>query len=329
MLHYSIIVKKYYKLQIMKAIILEQIGGVDNLMYKEIDQPVPKENEVLVEVKALGLNPVDIKVRSIEPLADAIYGKDRPLILGWDVAGVVKATGAGVSKFAPGDKVFGMTNFPGAGKAYAEYVATPESHLAKMPENVSFEQAAACTLAPLTALQAMKPRVKSGDKILIQAGSGGVGHFAIQIAKHLGAHVTTTCSAKNREFVMGLGADQHIDYKTQAYEEMLSDIDFAFEMLDETTIANSIKVMKEGGKIISIAVHEFPEELQAAATNRGVNLSNLLVQSSGEDMNTLRGMLEDGTLKPHVSKVYDFSEVAEAHNQIESGRTVGKLVMRM
>lgn len=313
----------------MKAIILEEAGGVDNLMYKDIDQPVPGENEVLIEVKALGLNPVDFKVRSYEPVIDMIYGKERPVILGWDVAGVVKSTGPGVSKFKEGDKVFGMINFPGAGKAYAEYVTTPESHLAQMPENISFEQAAACTLAPLTALQAMSPRVKAGDKVLIQAGSGGVGHFAIQIAKHLGAHVTTTCSAKNREFVLSLGADEHIDYKTQAYEELLSDIDFAFEMLDETTIANSIKVMKEGGKIISIAVHQFPEELQAAATNRKVDLSNLLVQSNGEDMNTLRGMLENGTLTPHVSKVYNFSEVAEAHHQLESGRSVGKLVVRM
>jgi len=313
----------------MKAILFEQAGGVENLQLKDVEQPKPADNEVLIEVKAFGLNPVDYKVRAVEPMIDMIYGKERPVILGWDVAGIVKAKGANANQFEVGDKVFGMINFPGAGKAYAEMVTCPESHLAKIPEQTSFEDAAACTLAPLTALQTMQSRVKAGDRVLIQAGSGGVGHFAIQIAKNLGAHVITTCSAKNRDFVMSLGADEHIDYKTQAYEEELSNIDFAFEMLTEETIAKSVKVMKEGGSIISIAVHQFPEELANAASERGVNLSNLLVQSNGQDMNTLGEMMANGKLKPHVSKVYQFSEIAEAHRQLESGRTVGKLVVKV
>jgi len=311
----------------MKAILLEQAGGVENLKYTDIGQPTPSENEVLIEVKALGLNPVDFKVRGAEPVMDTIYGKERPVILGWDIAGIVKAKGAGASQFEVGDKVFGMINFPGTGKAYAEMVTCPEDHLAKIPENTSFVDAAACTLAPLTALQAMAPRVNAGDRVLIQAGSGGVGHFAIQIAKNLGAHVITTCSAKNRAFVLSLGADQHIDYKTQNFEEVVSDIDFVFEMIGGEVLENSVKVMKEGGKIISIAQHQFPDELMNKANDRGVNLSNLLVQSNGDDMNTLRELLIKGTLKPHVSKVYKFSEMAEAHQQLESARTVGKIVV--
>lgn len=311
----------------MKAIILEEAGGVENLIYKDVETPTAAENEVLIEVKAIGLNPVDFKVRAIAPVIDAIYGPSRPVILGWDLAGTVKAKGANVTQFEVGDSVFGMVNFPGTGKTYAEFVAAPADHLAKIPAGLSFEDAAACTLAPLTALQAMQSRVKPGDKVLIQAGSGGVGHFAIQIAKHLGAHVITTCSAKNRDFVLSLGADEHIDYKTQQYQDELADIAFVFEMLTEETIANSLKVMKEGGSIISISVLQITDELKAAAESRKVDLSVLLVQSSGEGMQTIKEMIESGKLKPHVSKVYNFSEMKEAHNQLESSRTVGKLVV--
>ena len=313
----------------MKAYLLHEAGGVENLILSEIEQPAPKAGEVLVEVKAISINPVDSKVRPIEELLNMFVGEERPAILGWDIAGAVAAVGDDGSEFEVGDKVFGMVNFPGHGKAYAEFVAAPASHLAKMPDGTSFEDAAATTLAALTALQALQPRVKEGDRILIHAGSGGVGHFAVQIAKGIGAYVIATSSARNRDFVMSLGADEHIDYREQKFEEVLSDIDFVLDGMGGEVLENSLKVVKDGGRIVSLPTNEFPEDLQAYADQRGIQLEFVLVQSSGEDMNTLEAMLEANELKPHVSKTFPFEAMADAHLQIESGRTVGKIVVSL
>ncbi len=314
----------------MKAYLLNKTGGVENLVLSAIDKPQLKADEVLVETKAISINPVDIKVRPVDEVLNMILGtEERPVILGWDIAGVVAEVGAGVSDLQVGDNVFGMVNFPGHGKAYAEYVASPASHLAKIPEGITFEGAAATTLAALTALQVLTGRVKSGDRILIHAGSGGVGHFAIQIAKNLGVHVITTSSARNRDFCLSLGADEHIDYRAVKFEEVLSDIDFVLDSMGGRVLENSLKVVKPGGRIVSLPTHTFPDELQTEADKRSVALEFVLVQSCGEDMNTLKEMLEAGTLKPHVSKTFPFEQMADAHLQIESGRTVGKAVVTL
>lgn len=313
----------------MKAIVLEKAGGVENLILKDVEQPVAKEHEVLVEVKAIGVNPVDFKVRRNEAILNMIYGDTRPVILGWDIAGTVVSAGDKVAHFETGDAVFGMVNFPGNGNAYAEFVAAPESHLAKIPENVSFEEAAATSLAALIALQVLKGRVKKGDRVLIHAGSGGVGHFAIQIAKHLGAYVITTSSSKNRDFVLSLGADEHIDYREQAFEEVASNIDFVLDGMGGEVLLKSLKVMKEGGSIISLPSPEISEEVLEQAEKRNVNVSFLMVQSNGNDMNALKDLLADGTIKPHVSKTFPFSEMGNAHLELETGRTVGKMVVTL
>jgi len=314
----------------MKAIVLEQTGGVENFLTKEIEKPVALNNEVLVEVKAISVNPVDFKVRAIEPVLNMIYGEKRPAILGWDIAGIVSKVGESVTKFKVGDEVFGMVNFPGAGDAYAEFVASPQDHLAKKPANVSFEEAAATTLAPLTALQILEGNVKAGDKVFIHAGSGGVGHFAIQMAKHYGAHVTTTCSAKNKDFVLSMGADEHIDYRTQKFEEIANNIDFVLDGVGgDELILNSLKILKEGGTFVSIPTHEYTDEIKKAASAKNINAINMLVKSDGKDMDTLADMLVRGTIKAHVSKIFSFDEMAEAHTAQESGRTVGKIVVKM
>jgi NADPH:quinone reductase-like Zn-dependent oxidoreductase len=312
----------------MKAYVLNEAGGVEKLVLSEIKKPEIKADEVLVETKAISINPVDVKVRQVDEVLTLILGtKDRPVILGWDIAGTVTAVGDEVSGFEVGDKVFGMVNFPGQGKAYAEYVASPARHLAKMPEKVTFENAAATTLAALTALQVLQPRVKKGNRILIHAGSGGVGHFAIQIAKGLGAYVISTSSARNRDFIKSLGVDEHIDYRERKFEEVLSDIDFVLDGMGGTVLEKSLKVVKDGGTIVSLPTHRFPEDLQSKADQRNVEMAFVLVQSSGEDMNTLKGMLEAGELNPHVSHILSFEKMADAHLQIESGRTVGKIVV--
>ena len=164
---------------------------------------------------------------------------------------------------------------------------------------------------------------------MIHAGSGGVGHFAIQIAKSLGAHVITTSSAKNKDFVLSLGADEHIDYRAQAFEEVLTGLDFVFDMFNGDILLNSVKVVKKGGAIVSIPTPEFSEEVLQLAKDRGVDISFLMVQSNGNDMNTIKDLLENGSIKPHISKTFSFTEMAQAHDQLESGRTVGKIVVTL
>lgn len=313
----------------MKTLILNEAGGVENLLLTETEKPIAKENEVIIAVEAIGVNPVDFKVRRNEEVLSMILGEQRPAIIGWDVAGTVISKGNKVSQFKEGDNVFGMINFPGRGNAYASHVAAPEDQLAKIPENISFEEAAASTLAALTALQVLETRVNKGDRVLIHAGSGGVGHFAIQIAKSLGAYVITTSSAKNKEFVLSLGADEHIDYRSQAFEEILTDIDFVFDMFNGDILLNSVKVVKNGGHIISLPTPDFSEEVKELAKKRGVEISFLMVQSNGKDMNTLAGLLKRKELKPHVSATFPFEDMAKAHLQLESGRTTGKVVVKV
>lgn len=313
----------------MKAIILEEVGAAENLVIKDIKPPAVKEDEVLVRVKAIAINPVDYKVRANKDILRRIYGEQMPAVLGWDIAGIVETIGQNVTQFTAGDKVFGMVNFPGTGSAYAEFVAAPQEHLAKIPEGISFEAAAATTLAALTALQALESRVGEGDKVLIHAGSGGVGHFAIQIAKALGAYVISTSSAKNKDFIMALGADEHIDYRTQVFHDILSNLDFVFDMFGGDILFNSVKVVRNGGTVISIMSPVISDETMESAKERNVNVSNLMVQSNGNDMNTLKNMLVSGVLKPHIFKTFPFDQMVLAHKQQETGRTVGKIVVTL
>lgn len=314
----------------MKAYLLNEAGGVENLVLSEIEKPEIKADEVLVETKAISINPVDAKVRPVDAVLNMILGTEkRPVILGWDISGTVAEVGSDVTDFSVGDKVFGMVNFPGHGKAYAEYVASPAGHLAKMPEGTSFEDAAATTLAALTALQVLNGRVKAGDRVLIHAGSGGVGHFAIPMAKNFGAHVITTSSAKNRDFCMALGADEHIDYREQRFEELLTDIDFVLDGMGSAVLKNSLKVVKDGGGIVSLPTHVIPDDVEAYAKQHNLTVEFVLVQSNGEDMKALASLLESGVLKPHVSVTFPFEKLQDAHLQIESGRTVGKAVVTL
>ena len=313
----------------MQAYLLHKAGGVDHLILSEIERPTPKADEVLIETKAISINPVDVKIRELPDLLDMVYGTDRPLILGWDIAGVVTAIGQDVTDLKEGDAVFGLVNFPGHGNAYAEYVTAPAEQLAKIPAGISFEAAAATTLAALTALQALEPRIKAGDKVLIHAGSGGVGHFAVQIAKHLGAYVISTSSADNRDFVLSLGADEHIDYETQDFEKIVSDLDFVLDAIGGEVLEKSLRVTKDGQSIISLPSPEFSEKVVDYAKQHDIDVSFFSVTSNGSDMQTLKEMMENGTLKPHVSKTFAFENLADAHRQVESNRTVGKAVVKV
>lgn len=309
----------------MKAIIINEIGGVDKLIYTEIDQPVIKAGEVLVKTRAVGINPVDVKTRA----GKGVYGRlknEHPLIIGWDIAGVVVEAGAEAG-FKVGDEVFGMVNFPGHGKAYAEYVAAPSAQLALKPSNISFEEAAATTLAALTAYQGLVQQadVQKGQRILVHAAAGGVGHFIVQIAKHLGLHVIGTSSAENKDFVLSLGADEHIDYKSQKFEDVVKDADLVFDTIGGDNITRSISSVKNGGTLISIPTGVAADVTEKAA-GAGVKAFFFLVQSSGKDMKVLAEWLAGGIIKPFINP-YDFSEMAAAHLAQETGKTKGKIVL--
>ena len=310
----------------MKAIIINEFGGTDKLEYTSFPEPVIKENEVLVRVHAIATNPVDVKTRLGKGIAGRIKN-EMPLILGWDISGVVTAVGSEVKEFVAGDEVFGMVNFPGHGRAYAEYVAAPAAHLAKKPANITHQQAAASTLAALTAYQGLfqQAGLKKGQRVLVHAAAGGVGHFVVQLAKHAGAYVIGTSSAVNKDFVLGLGADKHIDYRNQPFEEVAKDVDLVFDCVGGDIVKRSIRVVKPGGMIISIP-GGVPEEVAEAAKERDVKAFFFLVESSAPDMEVLADLLKQGVISPYVNH-FDFSQMDMAHQQQESGTTRGRIVL--
>ncbi len=312
----------------MKAIVLKAFGSVDNFSVEEIPTPTIQDNEVLVAVKAASINPVDMKTRSGKALAGRLK-EENPVILGWDISGVVEKVDADVKDFKVGDEVFGMVNFPGHGKAYAEYVAAPAAHLALKPANISHKEAAAATLAALTAWQAFNTHIKiqPGNRVLIHAAAGGVGHFAVQIAKYFGAFVIGTASAANKDFVLSLGADEHFDYKAQPFEEALSDIDIVLDGVGGDNIERSFKVLRKGGTVITLPSNT-SEGIVEKAKALGVNGFHFMVKSNGEDMKHVADLLEKGNIKAHVSAVYSFEEIGLAHQQIETGSTKGKIVIK-
>lgn len=313
----------------MRAIILTAFGSTDKLQYQELPKPAIRDDEVLVENLAIGINPVDIKTRKGRGQAARLRA-DPPMILGWDLSGVVVEAGKAVTRFKAGDEVFGMVNIPGHGKAYAEYVAAPASHLALKPTNITHEEAAAAPLAAMTAWQALVDHAKLGadEKILIHAASGGVGHYAVQIAKSLGAYVVGTSSSANRDMVLSLGADEHIDYTATPFEEVSPEVDVIIDAIGGDHIDRSLKVLKKGGRIISLpsGVSEDVGEKAAAQGKKGIFF---LVHSNGEHMQQIASLLEQGSLRSHLSRVFNFGQISEAHDFVEAGKTAGKVVVRI
>lgn len=313
----------------MKAIILNGFGGVENLTLVDVPIPAIQNDEVLIRVKYLSVNPVDTKARLGRSINHILKDK-LPAVLGWDLSGIITAVGSGVTDFKTGDEVFAMVAFPQLGNAYAEYVAAKAEELALKPANISHNEAAAATLAALTAWQNLTTHgnIKAGDKVLAHAASGGVGHYAVQMAKHLGAYVIGTSSAANRDFVMSLGADEHIDYKTQEFDQILSGVDLVLDAFGGEYTDRSVAVTKKGGRVLTITGPLLDSSIQKAK-DAGVLSLYTYVKPSGEDMKAIAGLLEKGIVKSHVSKIFPFEQMAEAHTQIESGRTLGRITLEL
>jgi len=311
----------------MKAIILEGPGGTEKLVEIEMAIPKPAAGEVLIKVNAISINPVDIKTRKGLAFYDKLK-ETEPVILGWDVVGQVDDIGEDVITFKKGDVVFGMVNFPGHGRAYAEWVVAPVSHVAEKPLLITIPEAAASTLAALTAWQVLvkEAKVQPGEKVLIHAAAGGVGHFAVQIAKFLDAYVYGTGSETNHDFVKELGADEYIDYTLHRFEDMVNDADVVFDTVGGDNPLRSIHCLKEGGRLVAIA-GGITEDLKRIAAEKNIKAWPYLVQSNGDDMEEISEHLEAGTIRAHVSKIFPFNKMADAHAQIETGKTRGKIVV--
>jgi NADPH:quinone reductase-like Zn-dependent oxidoreductase len=311
----------------MKAYLLYEAGGTDKLVLEETLRPTLKSGEVLIKVKAIGINPADTIYRNSPAFITAIFGENRPVILGWDISGEVVEKAKNTDGFEVGDAVFALLQ---NARGYAEFVAVNVGLLAHKPDNISFQEAAAVPMAGLTAWQPLVRgmNIKKGNKILIHGASGGVGHYAVQIAKYLGAEVTATSSGKNRDFVMSLGADKHIDYQTENFWEEIKDVDFVFDTVGGETIEHSIDIVKPGGTIISILALT-KEDLKSKAKEQNVHLSLWGLQFNGEDLRAFADLMSKGIIKSHIAKTFPFTAMAEAHAQVETRRTTGKIVLTM
>ncbi len=332
----------------MKAFILDRYGKKQALRLGDRPEPVPGPDDVLVEVEAAGLNILDSKIR--DGAFKPILPYKAPLVLGHDLAGTVVKVGAKVRRFKPGDAVYARPRDGQIG-TFAERIAVKEADLAPKPANLSMAQAASIPLVGLTAWQVLVERaqIKPGQKVLIHAGSGGVGTFAIQLAKHLGATVATTVSAANAAMVNELGADVVIDYRSQKFEEELSGYDVVLNSLDAGTLEKSLKVLKPGGKLISISGPPDPAFVRAQGLNAvlrlvlrvmsagirrkakraGVDYSFLFMRADGGELDRITKLIEDGTIRPVVDRVFPFGQLNEAFAYIDTGRAKGKVVVTL
>ncbi|WP_192453861.1 NADP-dependent oxidoreductase [Acinetobacter oleivorans] len=329
----------------MKAAYISRYGNIDDVQLDEQSQPPLTADAVLVKVHAASINPLDLRV--LEGEFKAILPVKFPFILGNDFAGTVVEVGSKVTQFKAGDEVYAKTDLNGA---FAEYTVVQQSSLALRPQNISMEQAAALPLVALTSWQALVEiaKVKAGQKVLIHAGSGGVGSIAIQLAKSLGATVATTTSAKNSGWVKELGADIIIDYKTMDFEQELKDYDVVLDTQGGKTLEKSLNVLKRGGRLISISGppdHAFAEainpnwflkcvipmlswSIRHKAKKRGITYTFLFMQPNGQQLSKITELVEAGKIKPVVDQTYDFIQIKEALQYVNTGRAKGKVVLQ-
>jgi NADPH:quinone reductase-like Zn-dependent oxidoreductase len=333
----------------MRALILSRYGGSEHTALTDLPEPSPRAGEILIRVHAAGLNPVDYKTRA--GALKVIRNYRLPIVMGSELAGVVEAIGPGVMRFAKGDRVFARVDKNIMG-AFAEYAVAHEDHAARMPASLDFLSAAAVPLAALTALQALRDelRLTAGQRVFIPGGAGGVGTFAIQIAKHVGAHVATTASPRGEALVKRLGADVVIDYLRERFEDKLSGYDCAFDLIGGDTLARLWPVLKVGGRVVSIA--GMPEPLTARkdlgrgyglaalfwvaslttrlrAARHGASYRYLFMHPSGTDLGYLASLIEAKKLEVVIDRVFPFAEAKEAIAYLETGRAKGKVVLAM
>jgi len=307
----------------MRIVTQKVLGGPDVLEIAQAPRPEPIGTEVLVRVHAAGVNTVVWKTRS-----HGGFLGEPPFVLGWDVSGVVEALGRGTTRFAAGDEVMGMPWFPRQAGCYGEYVTAPSRHFVKKPASLSHVQAAGLPLDGLTAWQALTDiaHLEKGQRVLINAAAGGVGHLAVQIAKARGAWVAGTASAGKHDFLKSLGVDQPVDYTRVDPGKELNDLDLILDMVGGENCARLLPAVKPGGMLI-VVTGGVPEDAASAAAARNVRTSGILVEPDYAGLEALARLIEDGKLKVHVERTFPLEEVAEAHRLSESGHVTGKIVL--
>ncbi|MFG2779599.1 NADP-dependent oxidoreductase [Streptomyces prunicolor] len=307
----------------MRVITQHALGGPEVLEVAEVERPAPRANEILIRVHAAGLNPTDWKHR-----ATGGFLGEPPFTLGWDVSGVVEAVGVGVAHLAPGDEVFGMLSYPWGHGSHAEYVAAPARAFVHKPAGIDHVQAGALPLVSLTAWQALveNAQVQPGQRVLIHAAAGGVGHVAVQIAKARGAYVIGTASAAKHDFLRELGVDEAIDYRETDFSEAVKDVDVVLDMLGGETALKSLRVLRPGGIVVSIVPMGKPDFYEEAE-RLGVRAVRMLVDADRADMESIAELVEAGKLRATVAKTFSLADAAEAHALGATSRTAGKLVL--
>lgn len=304
----------------MRAVTATAWGGPEVLTETRVARPEPGPTEILVRVHAAGINPVDWKSRASGGFG--MWGETP--ILGYDVSGVVEAVGLGVTLYAPGDEVFGMPQFPQQAGGYAEYVAAPARHFARKPAGLTHVEAAALPLAGLTAWQALveTAALRPGQRVLVHAAAGGVGHLAVQIAKARGAYVIGTASAAKHDFLRSLGVDEPIDYTTSDFAQVVRDVDIVLDCFGGDYGTRSLPVLRDGGSLVTL-----PSPDVTPVPERGIRTGFTLVEPDYAGLLGLAELVEAGLLRPEVDTVLPLAEAAKAHELGESGRTRGKLVL--
>ncbi|WP_328322661.1 NADP-dependent oxidoreductase [Kribbella sp. NBC_00382] len=312
----------------MQAVVAQGIGGPEVLSLQEVERPVPGLTEILVRVHAAGINPTDWKARA---LGGRLADGDSPVILGYDVAGVVEEVGGGVTWLRVGDEVLGMPRFPVLPGGYAEYVVAPSRQFVRKPAALSFEQAAGLPLAALTAWQGLvdTARLSSGQRVLVHAAAGGVGHLAVQIAKSLGAYVIGTASAPKHDFVRSLGADEVIDYRGVDFVDVLRErpVDVVFDPIAGDTSLRSVHVLKDAGTLVSIL--DVEDDAAAEAKRRGIHADFTLVEPDRLALTAITDLVEQGRLRVEIDSVFPLAEAADAHRRGETNQASGKIILRV
>ena len=324
----------------MKALQIKKYGEIkDGLSINRVEKPSPNSKDILIEVKAASLNPIDYKM--VEGHLKEMVPLDLPCTIGFDVSGVVIEKGADVSNFEIGDEVYSRVPQDQMGTV-AEFVVVKSDLVAKKPENISFEEASGLPLTGLTAIQALeRVGIKENDRVLIHAGSGGVGSFAIQYAKAKGAIVYTTTSTKNVGWVQALGADRVIDYKTEDYKEVANNLDIVFDTLGGDYTFDAFEIIKKGGKVTTISGppdedtakqmgmtdYKLPEQLSILIKEKSAVYKSTWMQPNGEQLNAITKMVENGDIKPIVDLIYSIEDGIDAYEYLATGRAQGKVII--
>jgi NADPH:quinone reductase-like Zn-dependent oxidoreductase len=315
----------------MRALVIDQTGGADELHISEVPDPIRISDEVIVRVVTAGVNPIDAKTRAGRGVARAI--PSYPAVLGGDFAGIVESVPYSAHPLQPGDRVYGMGRVPRVGGSYAELISVSSLSVTRMPSTLSFAEAAAVPLAALTAWGAVvdTARVHDGQRVLIHAGAGGVGHFAVQFAAYFGAIVTTTCSPDNVEFLRELGARHVIDYSSERFEEVGAGQDVVIDLIGnvkDATGTRSLDALRQGGLIVTVPTGSWPTMAEEAAA-RGIRSTGYTVAPDARTLSVITRLIDDGAVRVHVDREFPLEEGAEAHRVLEAGHVRGKLVLRV